>query len=583
MYDSGIEVIVMARVPAIGKHDFSEIIEGDCFYVDKTNFIKEWWENKDKVTLITRPRRFGKTLMMNTVEHFFSVAHAGRGDLFEGLSIWEDEKFRELQGTYPVISLNFRGVKGKTYQETWDMVCDIIAEQYNNHYFLLDTNLLTPMEKTYFTRIANADLKKTDALTVLKYLTKWLQRYYGKRVIVLIDEYDTPMNYAYANRYWDEIVELFGNLFSGGLKDSPYLERAILTGITRVSKESVFSDLNNLVVVSVTSKKYATAFGFTEDEVFSALQEFGLEDAMDNVRKWYDGFRFGEFSGIYNPWSIINYLAEQETKAYWANTSSNDLVKDLIRRGDKSVKIAMEDLLVGKSLKAAVNEQVVFKQLDEDGTALWSLLLASGYLKAISVVDGMYELALTNREIRETFRDMVREWFSLCGGAYSGFRNALLGGQLDDMNDYLNTIVYRIISNFDSGTKPSETEPERFYHGLVLGLLIELEGRYVIASNRESGSGRYDVMLEPLNVADAGIIIEFKVKNPRAEKDLQDTVKAALKQIVENQYATELKKKVGMDRIRIYGFAFSGKNVLIDGGLLSEYEIFFKKPCSSQQ
>jgi hypothetical protein len=333
----------MARKVAIGLQDFETLVERKCFYVDKTAFIREWWENEDSVTLITRPRRFGKTLNMSMLERFFSVKYAGKGDLFEGLDIWKEEKYRNLQGTYPVIFLSFAPVKSANFSESREHICGLISDLYNAHFYLLDSGLLTDGEKEYFLR-AGSRLNEIDAVVSLNKLSDFMSRYYGKKVLILLDEYDTPMQEAYVNGYWEEMVAFTRNLFNATFKTNPYLERAIMTGITRVSKESIFSDLNNLEVVTTTSNKYATAFGFTEQEVFDAMDELGYTQ-KDEVKKWYDGFTFGEISDIYNPWSIINFLDKGILTVYWANTSSNSLVGKLLREGNPEIKQEFEELL----------------------------------------------------------------------------------------------------------------------------------------------------------------------------------------------------------------------------------------------
>jgi hypothetical protein len=339
-----------------------------------------------------------------------------------------------------------------------------------------------------------------------------------------------------------------------------------MTGITRVSKESMFSDLNNINVVTTTSNQYSTAFGFTEEEVFAGMDEHGLDDRA-KVKEWYDGFTFGETKDIYNPWSIINYLKERKIGAYWANTSSNGLVNDLIRRGDTDIKMEFEQLINGESLHKTIDEQIVFNQLDEDNNAIWSLLAASGYLKIDNADVGARtecDLSLTNREVNEMFRYMISRWFGRRQNDYNGFIKAMLKGNRKEMNAYMNRVTAEIISYFDSGNHPSETEPERFYHGLVLGLMVDLRNRYSILSNRESGFGRYDIMLTPQNEADDAIIIEFKVRDSDDEKDLNATVQAALQQIDEMQYEQNLVSQgIPTERIKKYGFAFEGKKVMI--------------------
>ena len=559
----------MGRTVAIGIQNFNEIIENNCFYVDKTAFIKEWWDSRDSVTLITRPRRFGKTLTMSMVEQFFSVDYAGRGDLFEGLKIWQEEDYRAIQGTYPVISLSFANVKEKTYQNTRDKICQLLVNLYSRYEFLMDDDILTEKDKLYFKRVS-VKMSDSDASLALYQLCDYLCRYYGKKVIILLDEYDTPMQEAYVDGYWEDLVAFTRSLFNATFKTNPWLERAIMTGITRVSKESIFSDLNHLEVVTTTANKYAESFGFTEEEVFAAMDEFGYTDKA-LVKRWYDGFIFGGKKDIYNPWSILNFLDKGIVKTYWANTSSNSLVGKLIREGEPEIKTIMEDLLDGKVLHTQIDEQIVYNQLDQSIHAIWSLLLASGYLKVVRYEFNLdrgkpeYELALTNREVYLMFEGMIESWFSGSVSAYNQFIKALLLCDVKAMNRYMNRVALETFSFFDTGKHASEyTEPERFYHGFVLGLLVDLKGRYVVSSNRESGFGRYDVILEPLKEGDFAYILEFKVYDPDDEKSLQDTVAAALAQIEEKQYEADLiARGIAAERIRKYGFAFEGKQVLI--------------------
>lgn len=559
----------MNQTISIGKQDFVSLRENHYFYIDKTDFIRQWWENADDITLITRPRRFGKTLNMNMLNCFFSRQYENRGDLFKGLSIWTDQRYQRLQGSYPVIFISFADVKQNNYKDAIQKIKNIIVDAYRQHRYLNEEDCFTENEKQQMMEITEK-MDDVTAQDALKNLSSYLNLLYGKKVLIFLDEYDTPMQEAYINGYWDEFTGFMRGLFNATFKTNPYLERAVMTGITRVSKESVFSDLNNLIVITTISDQYADCFGFTEEEVFKSLDQFGMSDKKQIVKQWYDGFSFGPFKDIYNPWSITNYLKEKKLRPYWASTSSNGLISKLLQSASANMKTQLEELLNGKQIIVNFDEQIIFVQLEQDENAVWSLLVASGYLKVEEIeykgmtLEPWYHLAITNLETISMFSNMFKGWFATASANYNEFIKAMLGGNVKAMNLYMNDIALATFSSFDVGKHFSQrSQPERFYHGFVLGLLVEVRDLYEIRSNRESGYGRYDVMLIPKTKKNDGIILEFKVKEAE-EKTLEETVQTALAQIEDKEYDTELLELgVSKEHIRHYGFAFEGKKVLI--------------------
>ena len=564
--------------PALGYQDYEEVITENILYIDKTNFISEWWEYGDKVTLITRPRRFGKTLNLSTVECFFSNKYANRGELFEGKAVWEaksdegDYKYRHLQGTFPVIFLSFASVKTGSINGIKTAVKQVIAELYRKHKDMMSDAVFDDNDRKDYNTV-NDTMPDNTALRAVNRLSEYMEKLYGKKTIILLDEYDTPMQEAWLAGTWDEAVSFFRSFFDATFKTNSHIYRSIITGITRISKESIFSGLNNLEAVTTTSDKYASCFGLSEKEVFAALEQKGLGAEKQGVKKWYDGFAFGTHKDIYNPWSIISFISSGgRYAAYWSNTSSNGLVNMLIQTGSSAIKTTMETLLDGRSFETEIDEQIVFSQLNGNTGAIWSLLLATGYLRIDRLVQvgrfkkELYTLKLTNMEVEIMFSDMIKGWFnSSTETEYNDFIKALLSDDKKAMNRYMNKVALATFSSFDVGNKPSEyAEPERFYHGFVLGLIVDLAGRYDVTSNRESGFGRYDVMLEPLNEKDDAIIIEFKVYDPDDEKTLYDTVQDALRQVEDKCYSASLEAKgIAPERIRKYGFAFRGKECRI--------------------
>ncbi len=560
----------MASTISIGKQDFLYLRENGYFYIDKSDFIRQWWDSADDITLITRPRRFGKTLNMSMLNYFFSNQYKDRGDIFSGLKVWQSEKYRKIQGTYPVIFISFADVKQSNYSDAIQKVKKIIADVYRQHRYLADSADLTENERR---KIIDIDDKVDDvtAQDSLKDLSYFLNKYYGEKVIILLDEYDTPMQEAYIHGYWDQFVNFMRGLFNATFKTNPYLERAMMTGITRVSKESVFSDLNNLVVITTTSEQYAECFGFTEKEVFDSLESFGMSEQKDVVKQWYDGFTFGSIKDIYNPWSITNFLKGKKLKPYWALTSSNGMISKLIQRASAQIKTFMEGLVNGEEIVVSFDEQIVFNRLDSDENAIWSLLLASGYLKVEEIeyrgitLEPWYHLSITNLETISMFSSLFQGWFMDVSSNYNEFVKALFVGDLKAMNTYMNDVALSTFSSFDTGNHPSErSQPERFYHGFVLGLLVDVRDSYEVRSNKESGFGRYDVVLIPRQSGKDAIIIEFKVFDESEEESLEKTVLNAHKQIEDKNYDADLMERgIAKENIRHYGFAFRGKKVLI--------------------
>lgn len=560
----------MAQTISIGKQDFLYLRENNYFYIDKTDFIRQWWESADDITLITRPRRFGKTLNMSMLNYFFSNHYSEKSEIFEKLSIWNSVKYRKLQGAYPVIFISFADVKQGNYKDAVQKVKKIIADVYRQYRYLMDYPDFTVADRRKLSDMTDRidDVTAQDSLKDLSY---FLSEYYKKKVIILLDEYDTPMQEAYIHGYWDEFVNFMRGLLNSTFKTNPYMERAIMTGITRVSKESVFSDLNNLVVVTTTSEQYADCFGFTEKEVFESIEKYGMSDKKAVVKQWYDGFTFGSLKDIYNPWSITNFLKEKKLKPYWAATSSNALISRLIQESSAEIKSLMESLVNGKSIEVNFDEQIVFNRLEKDESAIWSLLLASGYLKVDSIVhkgitlEPWYRLSITNLETISMFSNLFKGWFADVSSNYNEFVKALFSGDVKAMNVYMNDVAMSTFSSFDTGNHPSDrSQPERFYHGFVLGLLVDIRDNYEVLSNRESGFGRYDVVLVLREKGRDAFVMEFKVFDDSEESGLEDTVAAALRQIDEKNYDTQLLDRgISENNIKHYGFAFCGKKVLI--------------------
>lgn len=570
----------MGREVAIGAQDFGDMIRQNCFLVDKSGFIKEWWENGDAITLITRPRRFGKTLNMSMLDYFFSIEHREDAALFEGLKIWEEQKYHKLQGSFPVITLSFTDVKQMTFPATYVSICYRLFLLYKTHYYLLDGDRLTDDLKRRFKEVQQAlymdysqkCMERREIVeNALRVLCQILMVYYGQRVILLLDEYDTPLQEAWLDGYSEEMSQFIHGIFRSVFKANPYLERAILTGITCIPNDGIFSDLNSFTVITTTSDKYATCFGFTEREVFDAMDEMGLNE-VEEVKRWYDGFTFGNTDNIYNPWSITCYLKSGQPAIYWANSSGNAMVSKLLREGSTNIKKKFETLLTGKTIATPMEERIVFSRTRSGEDNVWSMLVASGYLRMVSRTDDPQaesiqtccELAITNGETLQMFHEMVRGWFWNAKGSYNDFVKAMFAGDLRNMNICMNQVVLECFSYFDPKKNPVDDATERFYHSFVMGLLVQTYKRYELKTYHDSGRNRYDVIFLPLQNSDYGYIYEFKIFDEKEENSAEDTVEAALAQIEEKGYETELMNwGVPGERIRKYGVAFVGKRVLI--------------------
>ncbi|MCD8083401.1 MAG: ATP-binding protein [Clostridiales bacterium] len=553
----------MTKTVALGITSFEDIIQKNVFYVDKTLFIKEWFLNRDQVTLITRPRRFGKTLTLNMLETFFSNQYAGRGDLFEQFSVWQDATFQQLQGTYPVINVSFAGMK----QDSWQLMLQdmkyCLSDLYDRHGYLLQSDKLNDADKNKIRQYMEENVNEPQCIQSLQFLSRCLYKHFGKKVMIFIDEYDTPMLEAYTAGYWQSAIIAIRRMFHAALKDNPYLERGLLTGITRITQESIFSDLNNLTVVTTTTEMYETSFGFTEQEVFTALDDYGLSDQKSEVKRWYDGFQFGQQQDIYNPWSVLNYLKLRKFEPYWMNTSSNSLVGKLVQEGSVKVKSEFEVMLGGSSIVTEIDESITYEELKGNSKTIWSWFLTTGYVKVIKATDTGYEIRLTNHEVQKAFYKLVKKWFEPSYDEYTYFIRMLLLGDREGMQRYMEKVAMQTFSFFDVGNGLTENDrAEQFYHGFTIGLIADLNRTHILTSNRESGIGRYDICIEPKDKSQDGILIEFKLFDPGEEQTLEETANRALEQIKRMNYETDLRMR-GVSKIRKYGFAFQGKKVWI--------------------
>jgi hypothetical protein len=551
----------------IGYDNFRDIIDRKLSFVDKSLFIKDFLDDDvTQVSLITRPRRFGKTLNLSMLHHFFTSQVRGlpTKELFTGLKIMQQgPEYLQHQGKYPVVALSFKDVKDGGFQSAYANLCNLLSRTYEEHLLLLDSHKLTSRQKINFEAVYNREADESQIKSSLLDLTDCLYQHYGKQAILLLDEYDTPIHSGYTHGYYDKIVEVIRHLFSAALKSNPYLYRAMLTGILRIAKESLFSGLNNLKVYSIFNHRYSECFGFTEDEVNALLGQSQLTSKAEEIKSWYNGYRIGD-TLIYNPWSIVNCIHEKgNLQTYWVNTSDNMLIKSLMIKSSSTFKESFESLLQGKSINAIIDENHVFGDLDISESAIWSLLLFTGYLKAIQVIPEDINLRCTllppNQEVIALYKNIVKKWFTdrLGQEQYQQFLTYLIEGKIDIFTIMLKQFLLETASAFDVKGK----HPEKFYHGFVLGLIASLEKTHIIKSNRESGFGRYDVMIIPKNLQQLGLILEFKTAED-TEDNLEDVAREALAQIDKRNYVAEL-HQMGIKRLLKIGLAFRSKDVAV--------------------
>ncbi len=551
---------------SIGITDFKEIINNNYYLVDKSLFIKEIMEDGSKVLLIPRPRRFGKTINMSMLKYFFEKTDEDNSFLFKELYIYKCKDVMEKQGKYPVIYLTFKDEKYLSWKDCKSGMKFVIGNEFKRHKYLLKSNIMDDEEKETYKDIMNLKADDIYYHKSLLSLSMYLSKYYNEKTVIIIDEYEVPIQGGYTGNYYEDIINFMRNFLSGGLKDNIYLEKAILTGILRVAKESIFSGLNNLNVYSILKNKYSSYFGFSEVEIEEIFKYYEVEFKLDEVKSWYNGYVFGE-NVIYNPWSILNYVNnyEEGLQPYWINTSSNDLVKSLITKGGHQLKSELEDLIQDKSITKEINENIEMKEIDKSTENVWSFLLLSGYLKTVKNTrkpDGrlVCELAIPNIEVKYLYNEIIMSWFreSINNDEFNFMLNSLINGDIKTFGKILKKFVLSSVSYFDI----SGQESEKVYHAFVLGMLIALSEDYEVKSNRESGYGRYDIMIIPKDKNKIGIIMEFKKVDRDDEEDLKKAAEEGLKQIRERKYKQELIAREIKNIIEI-GVAFEGKDVMV--------------------
>ena len=546
----------------IGTSDFKELIENNNYFVDKSLLIKEFIENGGKIILTPRPRRFGKTLNLSMLRYFFDIrTKEETKDLFLGLNIENEKDIMKLQGEYPVIFITFKNQKHLNYNEFVDGMRVLIFNLYREHEYLLESDKLTEIDKREYKKVLNEEINVAVLQNSINDLMYYLNKHYGKKVMLFIDEYDVPIQEGYVRGYYDSMIVLIRNLLTSALKDNSYVEKSLITGILRVAKESIFFGLNNLEVNTLLRYNFNDKFGFTENEVKELATYYNAIENIEGIKKWYNGYVFGG-KIIYNPWSVLNYLKNMREgfMPYWINSSSNDLIKRLLLKGDKDMKLELEDLMEGKSISKVIDDNIVMSEVEDSNQNIWSFLLMSGYLKAVKTenIRGRLncELRIPNEEVLIFYRNLIEKWFqeTMTNQKYELMLDMLTTGEIEMFSGIFEDFVINNLSYFDVAGK----EPEKVYHAFVLGMLISLSEKYEVKSNKESGYGRYDFMLIPKDISKIGIVFEFKKIDDFLKITIEEATTAALKQIEEMKYAQELISK-GIKKIIKLAIVFKGK------------------------
>ncbi|NMM65967.1 AAA family ATPase [Clostridium sp. P21] len=572
----------------IGTSDFKELIEGNNYFIDKSLLIKEFIENGAKIILTPRPRRFGKTLNLSMLKYFFDIrTKEETKDLFKGLKIEKEKEIMKLQGQYPVIFITFKNQKHISFENFEDGIKVLLSNLYKEHEYLLDSDKLSEFDKNDFKEIILRKASIGNVSEAISSLMGYMNKHYGRKVMLFIDEYDVPIQEGYINKgnptyirslgafeepnarfglsQHDEMITLIRNLLTAALKDNPYIEKSLITGILRIAKESIFSGLNNLQVNTILSFKFNDKFGFTEEELKHLVEYYNLKGKSEDIKTWYNGYIFGG-KVIYNPWSVLNYIDNNEAgfMPYWINSSSNDLIKKLLLKGDRDIKLELEELIEGNSINKSVDDTIVMQEVEDSNQNIWSFLLMSGYLKAVNTenIEGILncKLKIPNKEVLIFYRSLIKKWFqeTMTSQKYELMLNMLITGEIDIFAGIFKQFVINNLSYFDV----SGTEPEKVYHAFVLGMLISLSENYEVKSNKESGYGRYDVMLVPKDISKIGIVMEFKKIDDFLSTTIEEATKAALKQINDMKYADELVNRGIKDIIKL-AIVFKGKKVEI--------------------